>query len=835
MRDWRDGLAGVRGDLRHTLRGLRRAPGFTAAVVLSLALGVGAATTVFTFADAILIRPLPYPEADRLVALGHEAPGVGVLQAEQSDGTYLHYRSNSRVFVEIATYYENVVNLSGADGQRPERVRVAMVSTTLFPLLGARTVIGGLPAGDEADPGRSDDPYAGGAAEGGVDVLLSHDLWERRYGADPDIVGSIIEANRAPRRVIGVLEAGFDFPHPDIGIWYPEDPDPATARAVDMYKLGIGRLRPGFTPEDAARDLDRLIPALSDAYPDLTPELVRQARLRAVVTPLKDRLVGDASRSLWLLLGGMAFLLLIACANVANLLLARAEHRRRDMAVRAALGAGGVHVTQLFAAEGVILAALGGGLGLLGAVGAVEALVALVPPDSLPRLHEVRLDGRVVAFAAALALGVALVLVAVLALRRSTTGISSVLKDGGSPMTPGRGRQRAQRTLVTGQVALALTLLVGAALMVQSFQRLARADPGFDAAGVLTAEIAMPYRGYETYGNAQRFWSELIERVEALAGVESAGAVSGVPLVPRPVFYDLAIDVEEQPGEPFSGVTVYDVTPGYLRAMGIPVLEGEEIDARGASVERPVLLSAAAARRLSPGREAIGRRVRRAVGPGLWLTVIGVVADVPAERIGGEAAEIVYVPVLETAVDRGRIPRQGTLVVRAAVPPLSLAPAVRAIVRELDQNLPVANVRTMEEIVSGSMARTSFTMILLLVAATAALLLGIVGVYGVTSYAVGRRTQEIGLRVALGARPADVERMVLGDGARLVLGGIALGTLAALGLARFMGALLYDVRPSDPITYAATALLLLGTALLAAWLPARRGARVDPTEALRCR
>ena len=821
-------------DLTLAAKGTRRAPGFTTAVVLSLALGIGATSTVFAFADAILLRPLPYRDAHQLVAMSHEAAGLDVLEAQQSDGTYLHYRANSRAFVEIGTYYENVVNLSGTDGVDAERVPIAMVSSTFFEVLGARATLGRLPHEEEAGVRRgSDDPYVRGSAEGGVEVLLSHELWQRRFGGAPDIVGRTIEANRAPRRVMGVLEEGFAFPRPDIGIWYPEDPDPGTANAFDMFKHGIGRLAPGVTASEAELDLNRLVRTLPEAFPDMTAELIEQARLRAVVTPLTDAIVGEARLAIWLLLGGMAFLLVIACANVANLFLVRAEHRQRDVAVRTALGAGTRDLLRYFASESLILASLGAVLGLAGAAMGVEVLRATVPPDSLPRLSEVVLGGRVVAFGAGLALLVAAGLALVPAFRRTRNEIASVLRDGASSSTASRPRQRARRILVTAQLALALTLLIGSALMVQSVVRLQRVDPGFDQNGVLTAEIAMPYRGYEDYASGHRLWNDLLERVRALPGVEAVGVVSGLPLVPRPAYYDLAIDVEQRPGEPYAGVTTYFASTGYFDAMRIPILEGRAATEADTGL-RPVLLSVSAARRLFAGANAVGKRLRRTAGPGPWMTVVGVVGDVPAERIGGEASHILYVPILEAAVDPDRSPGQGSLVVRASVAPTSLVPGVRDVVRDLDPNLPLANVRAMSDIVSDSTARTTFTLLLLTIASVAALFLGVVGVYGVTSYMVGRRKQEIGLRVALGARAPDVERMVVAETGALVVTGVLLGAAAALVLTRFMTSLLYEVRPTDPASYVMMALLLLVTALLASWVPARRAARVDPQEALRC-
>jgi putative ABC transport system permease protein len=831
-----EAAATMQAGLRQAVRSLRRSPGFTAAVVASLALGIGATTTVFTFADAILLRPLPYPDPQSLVVLRHEAPGVGVLQADQSDGTYLHYRANSRALDEIATYYENVVNLSGSDEQDPERVPVAMVSSTLFEVLGARPAVGRLPVPRRERLGTDPvaDPYERGASEGDAEVLLSYDLWQRRYGGDPSIVGRTIEANRAPKLVIGVLEEGFAFPRAEIGLWYPEDPDPATARAGDMYKLGIGRLAQGFSPADAARDLDRLIPSLPESYPDLSRELIEQARLRAVVVPLEDAIVGEAAPALWLLLGGMAALLLVACVNVANLVLVRAEHRRRDVAVRMALGAAHGHVLRMFGMESLLLAVLGGGLGLVGAWAAVDLLVSFVPPDGLPRLAEVRVDARVMAFAILLSLIVATVFALVPASRRERREVASTLKEG-APASVSVGRFGARRLLVASQMAVALALLVGGALMYRSFRELQRVDPGFDAAGVLTAEIAMPYSGYESYARAERLWSTLLQRVRALPGVESAGAVSGLPLVPKPAYYDVAMDVEERPSDTYAGVTTYHVSPGYFGAMHIPILEGWDAEDGLPPVDAPVVLSAAAARRLFPQGSPLGRRVRRTVGPGPWWTVAAVAGDVPEEHVGADAAEIIYVPMLETPVDPRWIPSQGALVARASVPPTTLAAEIRGIIRELDPHLPIANMRTMDGIVSDSMTRTTFTMLLLVVSGATALVLGVVGVYGVTSYVVGRRTQEIGLRVALGASAHDVERMVFGEGLRTILVGVTAGTIIAAASGQLLRSLLFGVTATDVTTYAAVTVALVLTACIATWLPARRAARVDPTEALRPR
>jgi predicted permease len=811
-------------ELRQAARQLSRDPGFALAAILVLALGSGAVTALYALLHAIVLSPLPYPQSERLVAVGHAAAGLQLEGAGLSDGTYLHYRTHSRAFTAIAMYHESLVNLGGDDGGEAERVPVAVVTHDFFTVLGARTLLGRLPTAADA------------ARDGERVALISHDLWRRRFAADPGIVGTTIEPNRVARRVIGVLAPGFALPSPEVGIFLPSDPDPAAARAADLYNHGIGRLAAGFDAAAAARDLDRLIATLPDAYPDLTARVLAESRLRAVVTPLQEVVLGDTESPLWLLLGGMALLLLIACANVANLLLARAEHRHRELAIRTALGAGAGHLLRGFVAESLVLAGAAGGAGLLLAAGIVRLLVEKRVAE-LPRLEEVAVDGGVVAFAAGLAVAIAGLLAAVQSIRLRRGAAAAGLREGSFGASAGRARQRVRRALVAAQVALALTLLVGAALLAQSFWRLLRADPGFAAAGVLTAEIALPRTGYGTYAETERFWETLLQRVRALPGVTAAGMVSALPLVPQPAYHDLAIDVEERPGETRAALSVYHATPSYFGAMGIPLAAGRGLRrADLLDVERPVLLSAAAARRLFPRGDALGKRIRRSVAgddEAPWATVVGVVTDVPRERIGGAAAEIVYLPVLAAPTDPGLRPFYGALVVRGSAPAATLAPAVRGVLRALDPHLPLANVRPLGTIVAASAAHTSFVMLLLGCAAIAALALGTVGLYSVLAYSVQRRTREFGIRLALGAARGEVRRMVLRESMTLVGGGVCAGTITALLLAQLLRSLLYGVGPNDPLVLAAMAGLVLLVSLLAGWLPARRAVGVDPASALR--
>jgi putative ABC transport system permease protein len=829
-------------DVRLAARSLARNPGFAAAAALTLALGVGAVTTVFAFADAIVLSPLPYAQANRLVTVGHVAPGLALDGVGISDGTYLHYRDRGRAFAALAMYHESAVNLStepeargnvggqgsasddgpGDRGEAAERVAVAVVTHNFFTVFGVRPALGRLPTAADADRG-----------SGEAVAVLSHDLWVRRYGSDPGIVGRTIFPNRAPRRVLGVLEEGFAFPSREVGIWFPADPPATGARAADLYNQGVALLAPGFDAAAAARDLDRLIPSLPDVYPDLTRQVLADAQLRAAVTPLHQAVVGDTAAALWLLLGGMGFLLAIACANVANLFLLRGEHREREMAVRAALGAGRGDLLRAFAAEGLVLALLGGVGGLLLARAAVALLVAAEVTD-LPRLAEVAVDARVALFALALSLAVAFLLALLPLLRSSRRPAGAALAAGGRAAGPGRERQRIRRVLVTAQVALALTLLVGAALLARSSWRILHADPGFAAAGVLTAELALPRRAYPDHAATRRFWDELVERVEALPGVESAGMATSLPLVPQDAFHDYAIDVEDRPGESRGAMSVYHASLGWFATMRMPLVAGRGITA-SAEGERSILLSAAAAQRLFPGRSPLGKRLRRSAGgpDQPWMTVVGVVGDVPRERVGGEAAEVLYLPLVAEPADLGQWPSYGTLAVRANVPPAALGPAIRQVVRDLDPHLPLAAMRTMEEVVAASAARPRFVMLLLGVAAVAALALGAVGLYGVVAYTVERRTREVGIRLALGAHASAVRNDVLRETAALAIGGIAAGSLTALASTRFLRGLLYEVSPTDPVVLLTVAALVLAVALCAGWLPARRAVRIDPMTALR--
>jgi putative ABC transport system permease protein len=803
-------------DAHQAARRLLATPAFTAAAVLTLAVGTGALVAVFALVNSILLQPLPYPESDRLVTVRHVAPGAAIEDAGLSDGIYLHYRAHARAFEDLALYQEAIVNLTA--GAEAERLDLTLAMPQLFTLLGVRPVAGRL--FDERD-GRPDAP---------VRVLLGEDLWRRRYGGDPGIVGQTVTINERPREVVGVLPADFGFPRQVTEIWMNLNPAPAEARVDGLYYSAVARLRPGIPAASAQAELARLLTSLEGSFPDATAERLARLRLVPRVLSLKDAIVGDTRAALWLLLSGMAFLLFIACANVANLLLVRAEHRGREIAVRAALGASRGAVARLFLAESLLLSVAGATGGLILADWGVALLVAVTSVE-LPRLHEVRVDGWVVAFSAAVAVVAAISFGMLSALRYLRGDVMATLRGGTRGGTEGPERQRVRTALVMVQLALALTLLVGAGLMARSFWQLTRVDPGFDPEGVVAMEIGLPASKSETHEMIARFYDAVLERVRALPGVVSGAASSTLPLTGETwtsVQAPVVIAGGTRTDEPAPRVALKFITPGYLQAMRTPVIEGSTL-ALGEHIAEPhpVLISAVLARRLFPGRSAIGQRIQRLSSSGRAMpdlppyTIIGVVADVRDEALAAGATELVYIPVLGRAVDPHFFMAQLSLVIRSDLPRETLAPAIRDIVHDVDPAIGVTRVRTMDEIVRASTARSSFLMVLLLIAAAASLFLGVVGIYGVLAYSVSRRVREIGIRIALGAQTADIRRLVLGNGGRVIVLGIGAGVLAALALTRFVRAMLFEVSPTDPVTFAGVALLLGLVALIACWLPAR--------------
>jgi len=833
---WLDDLA---RDIRHGLRRLVREPGFSLPVVATVALGIGVMTAVFALVNAVLIRPLPYPDAGRLVQVGHAASGVELATTGLSHGTLAYYRDHNRAFDGIGAYVEHIYTLS--DGGAPEQVRVALSSLGLLATLGVTPQLGRLPTAEDVAIGER---YA---------VLISHDLWVRRYGADPGVIGRTIELDRQPNVVLGVMPPGFHFPHPETQVWAAWDTDwvlrehGPSADVGDLYMAGVARLAPGVSVDQAQRDLDRLIRTLPDVYPDVTAERLERMGLRSVVVPLKTAVVGDVRVPLLLLAATGAFLLLITWANATSLSLARAERQRMEVAVERALGATSGRLARRFLSESILIAAAGGVLGLALASVAVRLRFGF-DAEQIPRLGEVGMDGAALAFAVGLTLATAVLLAAVPLAAAKRPGFEGALTGAAGRMTAGRREQAGRRLLVAAQVALALTLLVGSALMARSFWRLQRVvELGFRPEGALTFYLPIPAREYGDYHRSSRVHHEILERLRALPGVDAveAASMASFPLTPVPAYHnDRIVALDRPPGD--SAEATYALhgfaTPGYFQAMGIPLLHGRTFQRIDTSRDaHGVILSASLARALFGDEDPIGRRVRWAGTSGYPpYTVVGVVGDVPSERLTDGPSRVMYFPNLYppqadtiTFVVHVYIPSDEMYVVRTRLDPLSLVPAIRRAIDEVDPKLVMARVSLLEDIVARSMAQARLTMLLLFVGAATALALGVIGIYGVLSYTVRRRTQELGVRIALGATPAQVIRMVVGDGARIALVGVVAGLLAAFALTRFLRSLLYQVSPADPLAFVSAAALLLGVALLASYAPARRAARIDPVQALK--
>jgi putative ABC transport system permease protein len=794
-------------DVRYGVRMMRKRPGFTAVVVLTLALGIGANTAIFSVVNAVLLRPLPYRNAERLVWVGGNIRG-GTNGASVSPPDYLDYRAQNTVFEEFAasTSVPNAVNLTGAG--EPERLTGSRVTANYFRAFGVEPALGRAFGAEEERAGPA--PVA----------VLSDGLWKRRFGGDPSVVGKTLTLDGKAVTVVGIAPPEFQYPA-GAELWLPLDSDDPDMKIRPAHFLRpIGLLKPGVTIEQARAETDLIARRLEELYPE------SNKGWSLTLIPLQEQVVGDVRTSLWVLLGAVGFVLLIACANVSNLMLARAAARRRELALRTALGASRWRVARQQLTESVLLALAGGALGLLLAWWGVDVLAALGAGD-IPRTRDIGVDGRVLAFTAALSVLTGLAFGLLPALRASRPDLNEVLKDAGRGTSgPGRGRVRA--ALVVSEIALALTLLAGAGLLVKSFVGLRRVNPGFDPANVLTLRIDLARARYAKPEQAAAFFGELQRRVAALPGVEAAGMVTELPLSGQP--NDMYFYVAGRPPQTADQKVTADfrrVNQDYFRAMRIPLLRGRgftEQEVAGAA--GVVVVNETLARNFFPDEDPLGKHLVIDFGKAEEFEIVGVAGDVRHRSLEGEVYQMMYLPTLRV----GRT----NLVVRTTSPdPLALASAVRGEVAAVDRDQPVSAVRTMEEVVSGSVAQQRFRTLLLAAFAGVALLLAGVGIYGVIAYSVTHRTHEIGIRMALGAGAADILKMVVGQGMALALAGVAVGLLAALALTRVLSSLLFGVTATDAATFAAVSLLIAAVALLACLVPARRATKVDPMVALR--
>ena len=809
-------MLGLSQDLRYGLRALRRDRGFSAVAILTLALGIGATTAIFSVLDAVVLRPLPYPDAERLAMVWMDNRRQGISEDIHSWLNYSDLRAQNEVFVDLAAFTESGYNLTGGcvgDGCEPERVAAALSTANLFTVLGVSPLVGRAFTADEESEGRD-----------GV-VLIAHGLWVRQFGADPGIVGRTIRLNGRERLVVGVMPRRFAFPTSETDVWVPLALPQDFREARYSFGLDVvGRLRDGVTLERAQADMDAIMNRLVEQY-----EPLRGLGINLVALP--EQVVGPTLRTaLWVMLAAVGAVLLVACANVANLLLSRASVRAREVGVRLALGASRGRLVRQLLTESALLAALGGLLGLALAWGGLRLLTSLAPAD-IPRLDEVSVNGVVLAVALGLVLVTAIAFGLVPALRASRENLTESLREGGRGGTTGGGGLRVRRVLVAAQIALVVVLLAGAGLLVRSFVALQQVHLGFRPDHLLTVRIALPVAKYEREGQRVAFFDDLVERVRGLPGVRGAGAISAVFISKTP--RSTTITIEGRPRTPDianAEIPLDGVTRDYFRVMDMPIVRGRSFTAQDrAGAPDVVIVNAAMARRFWPNEDAVGKRFKYGGdgSDGPWMTVVGVVGDM--RRTGYDAA-VRYESFLPFAQ---YTPAQMTLVVRTTGDPLALAGGVRGVVRELDSDLPVYDVRSMDQLLGEMIAQRRFSMALLATFAALALVLGLVGVYGVTSYFVAQRTREVGLRIALGAPPPQLVRMVVRQGMGVAAAGIVLGVLGALAATRLMAGLLYGVSPTDLPTLAVVVALLAAATLLANWIPARRAARVDPLVALR--
>ena len=805
-------------DLRFALRSLRKTPGFTLSAVLALALGIGATTAVFSVVNGVLLRPLGYADPDRLVLVYATHPRQGPFYPP-SIPDFQDWRAQSRdAFEDMAIMRGDGLLLRGTDGA--QNVLVAHVSEGFFRVLGARPLLGRAFTADEERPG------------GPRVVVLKHATWQTRFGSDPGVVGRTLDFAEGAYTVVGVMPRGFDVPF--WGEFYaplhtlPKARDALTRRDFRVDQLVIGRLKPGVTVEQATARLRVVAAGLQRAYP------AEDAEWSAEAYSLRDQTVSNVRQSLLVLFGAVGVVLLIACADVANLLLVRATGRARELAVRAALGASRWRVARQLLAESLVIALVGGGIGLLLAVWGVDLLKSGAPAG-LPRLDEVGVDGGVLAFTAATALLTALVFGVAPALHASRVQLAETMREGSRGAGRGAGQQRLRAAIVVTQIALALVLMVGAGLLLRSLSRLRDVSPGFDPAPLLTLRVEPPAARYDTPEKLLALYRRLERDVAALPGVERVGFVNHLPLSGSGIVTPVATDAKPTAGQ--ENWALFRVADDqYFPTLGQPLKEGRVFTAADMhAASTAVLVNEVVARRYWPNASALGQRItvyRQSVGRPTYNQpvhgqVVGVVRNVAFRDLTAEATPEVYVPL---PVDPWR---SAFLTVRAARDPAALTASVRRAVMAVDADIPVAKIETVSSLMANGLADRRFSATLLAAFAGAALLLAAIGIYGVMAYAVEQRTHEIGVRTALGAQRADVLRLIVGSGARLAAVGVVLGVALAVASTRLLQSMVYGVGVRDVGTFAAGALVLASVALLACLVPARRATRVEPMAVLR--
>ncbi len=822
VRTWGEGVG---RDVRHALRALGRAPAFSLVATVTLALGISATSAIFTVIDGVLLSPLAYPEADRLVAVFHRMPAQDFSRVNHTDATYLTYHDENRSFESIGAWRPGQATVTGLD--EPETIPVVVMSEGVFDALDVQPILGRRILVEDTVPGA---PFV---------VVLSHGYWSRRLGADPTVIGDVLRLDGIAAEIVGVMGPDFRFLDEDASAFLGLRLDrSATSPVVSFDYRVIARLAEGVTAESAEQDLLRLLPASAERYGWIPATQLEEWDLGIRIVPLKDAVVDDIGEVLWVLLGAVSIVLLIACVNVANLLLARSEGRQREIAMRSALGASRAHLIRQFFIESAVLSAFGAAVGLALAYAAVPALIRLAPAV-VPRAAEIRIDASVFLFTLVVSTGAAAIFGLLPVIQRRSTALVPALKEGGHGASAGRRRSRVRYGLAVAEVALAVVLLVGAGLMVRSFLQLRGVDPGFsDPRRAVTFRLALPRAEAPDEDEAILVYEQIIDRIAAIPGVSEVGAISGMTMEGRSnqnSFIAEGVGSGESDGA--IGGFYKAIAGDYFSAAGIPLLAGRSINWQDIRERRPVgVVTETLARAFwGDARSAIGKRIRHS-DDDPWREIIGVVGDVRDGGLRGSPRAVAYWPVLveDFLGFESWLRREMAFVVRTEREnPLDLVASLRQAVWSVRPNLPLVDIGTLERLVQRDMADTTFMLTMLLVAAGVAVALGTVGIYGVISYTFEQRLREIGIRVALGATRRDVLSMVLRQGATIGLVGVAVGVAVAAGSARLLAARTFGVSPLDGATYASAAALAGAVAMLASYVPARRAARSDPLDSLR--
>src|SRR5829696_849347 len=801
-------------DLRYTLRWLLKRPGFTVVAVLTLALGIGANTAIFSVVNAVLLRPLAAKDPDRLMTFWHSAPANGLKHLDLNDALVAYYRDRTRTFQSLAAYETGNFSITG--GGEPEVVPGAIVTFNYFDVLGREPLYGRTFTPQEDTPGNNHV------------ALLSYALWQRRFGGDPNIVGQSINLDDEPTAIVGIMPADFDFPDPaeranssrHMQLWVPKGLDPQAANSWNL--LAVGRLQPGATPGDAEKEMTALFQAFATDYGKQLGEGDVDSSVTTVMLPLQQHIAGEVRRPLLVLLGAIGLVLLIACANLTNLLLARASARTREIAVRQALGASATRIARHMLTESLLLSFCGSVLGVLMAVWIVTALKRFAS-SQVPHVEHARIDTIVLLFTATIMLLTGVLCGLAPAIRSARINLQEAIKEGARGSASGSNK-RLNNVFVVSQLALSLVLLVGAALFVQSFRNLLSVNPGFRAENVLMARLSLPETKYKETAQVESFYNQVRAGVSGVPGVQAVELCQVVPFSGDGQGGPFTVEGFEQ--QQSKVALLRSSTPGYFAAMGMPVLKGRAFETSDTEKSQPVaIVDEKLARMYSPDGDLLGKRIN--IGGGPWLTIVGVVPNVKNRKLDEDAWPYVYRPYSQW------VRRETMLVVRSAINPESLVGEIRQQVAKLDPELPLSKVSSIQQAMDRSLVTTRLTNSLLVGFAATALLLALTGIYGVMSLNVTNRRNEFGIRLALGAQTLDVLSLILGRGLRLAVIGVALGLLAAIGLTRLLKGLLFGISASDPWTFAVIAALLVGVALLACWIPARRATKVDPLDALR--